>query len=196
MSRLREALVSALGDLRDLEIAHAVIGGLAVSARVEPRMTRDVDVAVAVENDLEAEEIVFSLQGRGYGVQSVVEQSATARMPTARLLPPRAGVAGVVIDLLFASSGIEPELVAEAEPIEVLKGTVAPVACVGHLIALKLLARSEERPQDSVDLVRLAAVATERDRRQAREAVQLIQKRGYARGRDLETALGHLLRPA
>ena len=33
----------------------AVVGGLAVSARTEPRFTRDVDVAVAVANEAAAE---------------------------------------------------------------------------------------------------------------------------------------------
>lgn len=55
---LRRALVGALRDLKELGIPHAVIGGLAVSARVEPRMTRDVDIAVAVADDAGAEEVV------------------------------------------------------------------------------------------------------------------------------------------
>jgi len=52
----------------------AVIGGLAVAFRAEPRFTKDVDVAVAVADDDEAEGIVNRLQVRGYALASLVEQ--------------------------------------------------------------------------------------------------------------------------
>ncbi|HEY3604485.1 MAG TPA: hypothetical protein VGL04_07415 [Sporichthyaceae bacterium] len=42
-------------------------------------------------------------------------------------------------DLLFASSGIEDVVVAEAVTTTVLPGLVVPVARPGHLVALKLL---------------------------------------------------------
>ena len=50
-----------------------------------------------------------------------------------------------VIHLLFASSGIEPEVVAEAEPIELLPNLTIGVARTGHLIALKVLSRDDVR---------------------------------------------------
>lgn len=55
--------------------------------------------------------------------------------------------------MLFASSGIEPEAVAEAEPIDLLPNLRIGVARTGHLIAMKVLSRDDEtRPQDVVDL--------------------------------------------
>jgi len=48
-----------------------------------------------------------------------------------------------VIDLLFASSGIEPEVVADAEPIELLPDLTMGVARTGHLLALKVLSRDD-----------------------------------------------------
>ena len=64
------------------------------------------------------------------------------------------------------------------------------MARVGHLIALKLLARDDEtRAQDLVDLRALMAVAGETEIELAKEAVGLIEKRGYNRGRDLVGAL-------
>jgi hypothetical protein len=179
--------------LQELSIPHAIIGGLAVSVRVEPRMTRDVDVAVSVGDDAEAERVVWSMQNRGYTVHAVVEQTATARMATARLIPPNAGAYGVVVDLLFASSGIEPEIVAEAERLEVVTWVYTPVATVGHLIAMKILAESDDRPQDSTDLVRLLSVATADELSRARSALRLIAERGFARGRDLDKAFDRLL---
>ena len=80
-----------------------------------------------------------------------------------------------------------------SERLEVLKGTFAPVASVGDLIALKLLSKSDARPQDAADLTRLAAVAEEKDRARARTTLRLIEERGFSRGRDLETALDALL---
>ncbi len=61
--------------------------------------------AIAVKDDREAEHVVFAMQGLGYSVRAVLEHDATGRMSTVRL-----GAGGsVVTDLLFASSGIEPE---------------------------------------------------------------------------------------
>ena len=48
-----------------------------------------------------------------------------------------------LIALLFASSGIESEIVAEAEPVEFMAGLTLPVARTSHLIALKVLSRND-----------------------------------------------------
>lgn len=130
----------------------------------------------------------------GFAIDSAVEQTATRRLATVRLRPP--GDPGNMVDLLFASSGIEPELVARAEPIEVLPGLTVPVARTGDLITLKLLARDDaERPQDAVDLRALVHVADEQDWALARAACQEITGRGFNRERDLLGALDDLIRP-
>ena len=70
-----------------------------------------------------------------------------------RVVPPGTSHDGIVLDLLFASSGIEPELVAAAEPLEVWPALCVPVPRVGHLLALKVLARDDvRRPQDLADI--------------------------------------------
>jgi hypothetical protein len=82
----------------------------------------------------------------------MVEQEAVGRLATARLRR-SSEPASPVIDLLFASSGIEPEVVAEADAIELLPQLRVRVATTGHLIALKVLARDDvTRPQDAGDL--------------------------------------------
>jgi len=188
VANLKQALVQALDDMDEAGASFAVIGGLAVSARVEPRMTRDVDLAVSVANDDQAERLLYQLQRVGYLIQSVVEQSAAARLATARLT---IGEGDVLVDLLFSSSGIEPEVVAAAEELELLDGTTTKVATIGHLLALKLLSESPTRPQDSVDIAALNTVASEQDWEQAAEAVRLITQRGHNRGKDLESVLQH-----
>jgi hypothetical protein len=123
-----------------------------------------------------------------------VEQERTGRLATIRLVPPGEDPSGLVADLLFASSGIEPEVVAAAQALEVLPGLPMPVARLGHLVALKLLARDDRtRPQDRVDLAALLRVARPGDLAEARAAARLIGERGFARGRDLMGALDALL---
>jgi nucleotidyltransferase AbiEii toxin of type IV toxin-antitoxin system len=93
-------------------------------------------------------------------------------------------------DLLFASSGIEPEVVAAADRIEVVPGFTVPVARLGHLIALKVLARDDRtRPQDRVDLAALLTQADAAALGEAREALTLVARRGFQRGRDLLAGL-------
>lgn len=165
----------------------ALVGGIAVSARTEPRFTRDLDFAVAVADDEAAARYVFDLRQAGYEVDAALEQVERGRMETVRLRRRRAGP---IVDLLFASTGIEPEIVAAADAIEVAGGLVAPVAQVGHLIAMKLLSRDDKhRPRDREDLVQLVAVTTAAEWSRAHEAVIEIERRGFARGRDLQAAL-------
>jgi predicted nucleotidyltransferase len=192
---LEVALRGLLSRLAGHGKRFALVGGLAVSARTEPRFTRDADVCVAVEDDAEAEELTRTLQADGYSLIALVEQEATGRIATVRLRPPRSDEEGVVLDLLFASSGIEHEVVASAADLELLEGLHLPVASVAALIALKVLARDDtERPQDRVDLVALLRVASEADIADARWLLELIEARGYARGRQLPSALGQLQR--
>ena len=124
---------------------------------------------------------------------ALVEQEETDRLATARLVPPGEDEAGVVIDLLFASSGVEPEIVAAADRIAVMAGLDLPVAQTGHLIAAKLLAEDEGRPTDRADLAALIAVAEPAELDRARAAVRLLSERGFDRGRDLAGALETLL---
>lgn len=195
LSRLEAVLRCAARDLDALGRRWALAGALAVSARAEPRFTRDVDLVVAVASDDDAERLVRDLQTRGYRVQAIVEQEATHRLATARLIPAGEDEAGVVVDVLFASSGIEPEIIAAADTLEVLPDLRVPVTATGHLIALKILARDDRlRPQDRVDLVALAAAATPSDIERARGAIGLITQRGYHRGRDLAADLDQLIR--
>lgn len=181
-------------DLGEAGGRWALIGGLAVSARAEPRTTRDVDVCVGVRDDAEAETIVYALQARGYRILSVIEQKATGRLATVRLEPPSDAGRSAIVDLLFASSGIEPEIADAAEVLAILADFEAPVARIGHLIALKVLARDDRRrPQDWDDIQALLKEARPADLEDARSGLRLIQERGFHRGKDLLRALDELL---
>lgn len=168
----------------------ALVGGLAVSVRSEPRFTRDLDIAVAVSNDSAAEGLVHSLSASGFRAMATVEQDSTHRLATARLVPLGDRPYGLMLDLLFASSGIEAEICAEAEMLHVFQQCLIPVARVHHLIVLKALARDDRtRPQDAADLRQLIAVADESDLIAACDAARLIENRGFNRSRNLVEAV-------
>ncbi len=185
MSDLLRAAADVLAVAAGRGCDGALVGGFAVSVRCEPRFTRDVGLAVAVPDDLAAEDLVHTLVTGGYGLVTTVEQVATGRFATARF---RTG-AGSRVALLFASCGIEPEIVAAADELEVVAGIRAPVATVGHLIAMKLLSASDDRPTDGADLRALVGAAGPADLAAAAEAVVLVHERGYSRRRDLAAEL-------
>jgi predicted nucleotidyltransferase len=194
VNHLEAVLRAAALDLAGLGTQWALVGGLAVSARTEPRFTRDVDLVIAVAGDRDAEQAIHALQQRGYRVQALVEQEAAGRLATARLVPRGGDEAAIVLDILFASSGIEREIADAADVLEILPGLRVPVAGVGHLLALKLLSRDDRtRPQDRVDLAQLLRVASPSDLDVARRAVGLIHARGFQRDRDLARDLEQLI---
>jgi hypothetical protein len=140
VSRVDQALRRAVPDLESAGVDFALVGGLAVSVWVEPRFTRDVELAVVMPSDPAAEALTASLVRTGYQVIAQVEQEERHRLATVRLLPPGAKSEGLLVDLLFASSGVEPEIVEAAPLVEVLPDLRMRVARPEHLLALKVLA--------------------------------------------------------
>lgn len=189
MSALDRALNEFLTRIPP-HIRFALVGGVAVAARTEPRFTRDLDFAISVGSEQEAEATVLEFRQLGYSIETVLENTAKQRLSTVRL---RRLPRSPIIDLLFSASGIEAEAVAGAERIELGSGVIAPVARVGHLIAMKLVSRdAKRRPNDQQDLVNLAKVADEVEWSRAESAIELIVMRGYNRGRDLGAGLAEL----
>jgi len=82
-----------------------------------------------------------------------------------------------------------------AERLAIQPGLEVPVARIEHLIALKVLARDDEkRPQDRADLVVMLAEASPDEIARGREALQLITARQFHRGKDLLSSLDELYR--
>ena|GEM_PF-632051 len=183
MQRLRAALIRLRTDLVACRADWALVGGLAVSAQAEPRTTRDLDVVVSVSDDVRLESVGRFLLNHGY---REVEHRENRRLGTAAKISyrvPGESSAGVVADLLFAMTGIEPEVVAAAEVLEVMRGLAMPVARTGHLLALKVLARDPSypdlRPQDAGDIRELLRVADREEVQRARHALDLMMRRGF-----------------
>lgn len=183
MNQVEKFLRLAAGSLEQQGKRFALVGGFAIMARCQPRFTRDADLAVAVADDAEAESVVHHLAGCGLRVVGVLEQTNASRLSTIRLAPP--GGEESVLDLLFASSGIESEIVAGADALEIIPGLVLPVASVAALIALKTLAEAPRRPQDRSDLLWLFEAATPADIQEAQRLLGLITARGFDREGDL-----------
>jgi hypothetical protein len=95
MNQVERALREIVAVLETLGHPYALVGGLAVSARAEPRTTRDVDVAIGVADDgddlraliheargadlADACQAVASIEERGFhrgrGLRELLEQA-------------------------------------------------------------------------------------------------------------------------
>lgn len=79
---LVQALEEATAHLDAFGRPWCLVGGLAVGVRVEPRFTRDLDLAISVADDAQAESLVLRLRSSGYEVLAMLEQNATGRLAT------------------------------------------------------------------------------------------------------------------
>lgn len=186
---VQAALGAAAGALSARGRKFALVGGLAVSIRAEVRFTRDVDFAVAVSSDDDAERLVMGLRADGYQPLASVEHDTQERLATVRLQSPQ----GVKVDLLLASSGIEAEVIARARPTELDGLGAVAVARAEELLSLKVLSMTELRLQDRIDARQLVLCNPDLDLEQVRANLALITQRGFHRDQDLNAKLEALL---
>lgn len=182
------ALARIRRSLDALDVPFAIVGGIAVSVRAEVRATRDLDLAVALEQQ-RLEEVVHTLRGEGYWFDGEFENMVTGETATIRLLAD-----GMLIDLLAASSGVEAEIVANATIVDLEPVGRVAVATAADLLALKTLAWSEARPQDLLDARALLRTNPDIDLDRTRWLLRLIAARGCERGVDLIGRLESWLR--
>jgi hypothetical protein len=145
---LTKTLADLTTWLRREQVSFAVIGGLAVGVRGEPRFTADVDVVVGLDLDA-ALQLVVRLSGSPF--QPLFPDVAEV-VRTSFILPLRHVDTGVRVDVAIGLSGFERQLLARAGEITIA-GFTAPVATAEDLILMKLLA---SRPRDSDDVEKLA----------------------------------------
>jgi hypothetical protein len=176
------ALTRLVSSLERQQVRFALVGGLAASVRGEPRFTRDVDIAVTAADDAAAEATAFALTSEGFTVLASVEQEAIGRLATVRLRSPE----GVVCDLIFATCGIEAEVIDAADIVEALPRVRVPTASVEGLLAMKTLSVTPRRPRDLEDIAAMLRAEPEFDAALLDDLLGLIEQRGYARGQDLK----------
>lgn len=137
---LLDVVRQAMRDFESVGAKVALVGGLAVGARARERTTRDADFVVAVPDDAAAERLVRELRSLGYGLQAMLEHTERGRLATVRFTSP-ADVA-TMVDALFASSGIEAEVAAEAD---VARGAVRLIQQRGFDRGKDLVGELEEQ---------------------------------------------------
>lgn len=188
--RLEKLLRRVVRDLNEIDTPYALVGGIAYGLRAEPRFTRDIDFTIAVSNEQEAEQVTAHLIRCGYFPQMELTNRHTGELATFRMRHKKS-IDGVpvdespFIDLLFSHCGIEQEIVSMATITEPVKNLRIPTATVPHLIAMKVLAESDRRLQDRIDLQNLIAVATQEDLDIVPGLLDLIDQRGFANGKNL-----------
>lgn len=181
MQRLERIARDVTSWLSMNQIGFALVGGLAVSLRTIERFTKDIDLAIAVDSDTKAEQYVRELLQQYFRLESILEHSKHSRIATVRLVKD-----DVLLDLLFASSGIENEVIASSTTAEIFEGLHLPVASLPGLLALKVLSVDPaKRPQDAVDIRNLLQESSMNDIRETVRLLNLISERGYNREKDL-----------
>lgn len=215
----------------------SLAGSLAVSARVEPAYMTQASVILAVKDEQVAHGILDGLEEAGLRLLTVTDQMSVKNWDHEHGRPadpdnveiehhPNGLVAGarlvdetgdrdLEVDLIFAASGIEAEITAAADPLEILPGQEFRIARTGHLIALTLLTLGDTgrqpRPEEfadmdafaseqafnglreRADLTALTNTATDEDWRLAWEAVDLMATRSATRSRNLRSELAAFL---
>jgi len=129
----------------------------------------------------------------GFNNKQILMQTEPTQKLGIRLTIPTLTKESAPLDLLYSSSGIEKEVVESAENIEIFPQIFIPIATRAHLLAMKILSENEaDRIQDILDIKSLLSEATESDIKTAKEALALIEKRGFSRGKNLDQRFDQL----
>jgi hypothetical protein len=151
MAEHEESLVPLLAALRDLvawlqdaPTPGAVIGGVAASLLGRPRVTRDIDALVLLD---ESRWEAFLAKGTGFGfVPRLADALPFAHQ--ARVLLVRHEASGIDLDIAFGALPFEEEAVARAVWHEV-GGVRIPLPLPEDLLIMKAVAH---RPRDMADI--------------------------------------------
>lgn len=134
----------ALRALKASRVRYALVGAAALAARGLPRMTRDIDVVVLIEDAFDA---LAALEGAGFRSVTPVKRSEEPE-PMYVL---RYGRGGGEVDLLVAAGEPESTVVAEARRARIF-GVMARVATLEHLVLMYLYSN---QPRHLGDLARV-----------------------------------------
>lgn len=171
MARAQSPLVPLLHTLNDLtgwlaaaRASGVVIGGVAASLLGRPRVTRDVDVLVFVD---EAAWSDFLARGVKFGF-SPRRPDAIEFARTSRVLLVRHEPSGVDVDVVLGALPFEEEVIARVVPVEI-GGIRIPLPTAEDLIIMKSVAG---RARDVGDIESLLAANPKLDLRRVRRWVR------------------------
>ncbi len=164
LSPLQEALRSLTKWLRARQIQGVIIGGVAASILGRPRMTRDIDALILLEEKYWED---FLLDGAKFGfvprLKNCVEFAKKSRVLLVRHKP-----SGIDVDIAFGSLGFEEEAIAHAVWSKV-KNLHLPLPTPEDLIIMKAVAR---RPRDIADIESILDTHPKLDFRRVRRWVK------------------------
>jgi hypothetical protein len=146
-----ESILEAVQRLADFVAAAklqvAVIGGVAIVARVRPRTTQDIDILIAAGVD-DGETLLRQAVEHGYAYD---EDETREFLPGGliRLWGPPSRELGVGLDVLFADSPFLRKVIARATLVDLGAGTL-PIATAEDLLILKLEAHRLEDLDDII----------------------------------------------
>ncbi|MFN0145120.1 MAG: nucleotidyltransferase [Dehalococcoidia bacterium] len=143
-SRLGRTLDGILGVCEAAGVGAAVIGGIATGALGKARFTKDIDLAVALDND-NLEDFLRVAQERRFEPR-VADVVAFAKQ--ARVLLLRDLSTGIEVDLALRGIPFHDELIDNAIRVPLL-GRMVPVAAAQYIVVSKAIT---PRPQDHVDV--------------------------------------------
>jgi len=170
MAEQEEALAPLLAALRDLvawlqatHVPGAIIGGVAASLLGRPRVTRDIDAVVLLD---EKDWVPFLGTGMQLGfVPRLSDPLGFAH--TARVLLVRHESSGIDIDIAFGALPFEEEAIRRAVWRDI-GGISLPLPVPEDLIIMKAVAH---RPRDMADIESILDAHPKLDRRRVRRWV-------------------------
>ncbi len=168
LSPLLDALRNLGRWLRARQVQGVIIGGVAASILGRPRMTRDIDVLIMLEEEYWE---TFLLDGAKFGyiprLSDCVEFARKSRVLLVRHKP-----SGIDVDITFGALGFEKEAIAHAVWVK-LKNLRLPLPTPEDLIIMKAVAR---RPRDIADIESILEAHPKLDLRRVRRWVKEFSK--------------------
>lgn len=161
-------LLAAIQDLviwlHDAAVPGTVIGGVAASLLGRPRVTRDIDALVMLD---ESKWAIFLAKGMTHGFAPRLAD-AVAFAHQARVLLVRHEASGIDLDIAFGALPFEEEAVGHAVWHEV-GGVRIPLPLPEDLLIMKAIAH---RPRDMVDIEAILDAQPQVDLRRVRRWVR------------------------
>lgn len=142
---LLQAIAAVTTWLREAEVPAAVIGGVAASLLGRARVTKDVDLVVALPDEGELSRFLALAKPHGITPRAV---DAVDFAKVSRVLLLRHEPSGIEIDISMASLPFERELIERAVE-RTIRGVAFRVATPEDLIVMKAIAL---RPRDVADI--------------------------------------------
>jgi hypothetical protein len=157
---LLKAIQDLLSWLASEQVQAVVIGGVAASILGRPRVTRDVDVSVVVD---EANWPGFLAKGGQFGFTTRISDALDFARQSRVLLVQHAPT-GTSVDVVFAVLPYEKQAITRAKGV-VIQGVTIPLPTPEDLIIMKAVAR---RPRDLIDIEAIVDAHPDFDHRYVR----------------------------